>query len=442
MWLLPSTRSIQPRSPPGRPGQTYAQTLALGGVDVNEYISNGNNRDAFTDAIQPRVGFSFDLTGDERHVLFGGAGRAYDRNVFDYMSLERSKGTFPRYVRRFDAPGNPCTVGVEQDCLTWDPAYFEDPAALEALVAANPQLGREINLIHNDLKTPYSDQFSLGIRNRLQLGEYDWNTSATLAYIESHDGIVFLLGNRWPDGSFRGENVGGAFVPHPEWIWGGQPWGNGLPGIGTLLVAKNGIETRTKQVLLQAEKPYTRESGWSVTLAYTYTDAEENRTNSAFNDEHYIFDYADVGGFGWHDAIGVPRHRFVGTGIWDARWGLTLSAKLTLQSPQDVEALNCFSPAPGQTQAGDNFCFFDNFRDDSTFGLRQLDLALSKRFEVSNDFAMNIRADVFNVFNYENADRYEVWRGFNGEPNDAYGDITAWRQPTRTFKLSFSVDYR
>ncbi|WP_348240133.1 hypothetical protein, partial [Salmonella enterica] len=83
----------------------------------------------------------------------------------------------------------------EGDCIEWDPAYF-DRTNLEALVAANPNLGREINLIHNDLKVPYSDQYSLGIRNRFQFGNQDWNTSLTLAYIESKDGIVFLLGNR------------------------------------------------------------------------------------------------------------------------------------------------------------------------------------------------------------------------------------------------------
>src|SRR5690606_25177594 len=98
---------------------------------------------------------SYDFSGDERFVLFGGAGRAYDRNVFDYLALERSKGTFPTYTYHFDTAGHPCEPG-DARCIPWDPAYF-DRAALESLVAADPQLGREINLINNDLKTPYSD---------------------------------------------------------------------------------------------------------------------------------------------------------------------------------------------------------------------------------------------------------------------------------------------
>ena len=52
--------------------------------------------------------------------------------------------------------------------------------ALQALVAAN-NLGVEVDLMNNDLKTPYSDQFSLGVRNRFELWNNDWNTSATVS---------------------------------------------------------------------------------------------------------------------------------------------------------------------------------------------------------------------------------------------------------------------
>jgi hypothetical protein len=420
-------------------GQTYAQSLALGGVNVNDYISTGSNRHAFDSGIQPRVGFSYDLFEDQRHVIFGGAGRAYDRNVFDYIALEVSKGTFPAYSRSFNVPGHPCTPGVG-DCLDWNPAYY-DPANLAALVAANPQLGREINLIQNDIRTPYSDQFSLGMRNRVELWKHDWNTSLTLSYVRSEDGIVFLLGNRYPDGSFRGEVVNDVFVPHPEWTWGGQPFGTGIPGLGTLLIAKNGLETRAKSVLVQVEKPYAESSRWGVTLAYTYTDAEENRNDVASTDEHYIFDYPGVAGFGWHTSTGVPKHRFVATGIYEAPWDLMLSAKLTLQSPYEYSAVDCFDVPAGIADPG-NHCFFNNFKADTTLGLRQLDLALAKTFRAWSGLGFSVRADVLNVFNYENVDTYDTYRGDTGGPNVSYGDPTGWRQPTRTFKLSFSVEWR
>jgi outer membrane receptor protein involved in Fe transport len=408
---------------PADPTRTYAQSLALGGVDVNDYISTGNNRDAFKGAIQPRLGFAYDLQADQRHVLFGGAGRSYDRNVFDYLALERSKGTFPSYERFFNVDGHACTPGVGS-CLAWDPSFF-DPANLAALVAENPSLGREINLINNDLQTPYSDQFSLGIRNRVALWNQDWNTTVTLSHIVSKDGIVFLLGNRYPDGSFR----------PPGTTWGGQPWGNGVPGLGTLIVAKNGLETRANSLLLQAEKPYTHESGWGVTLAYTYTDAEENRSNVATNDEHYIFDYPEVGGFGWHQSTGVAEHRLVGTAIYDAPFGIVASAKLTLASPLQYEAVNCFNASDW------NHCFFQNLDPDTTIGYKQLDVSVQKVWDSWGGVKLRLRADVFNLLNYENVDRYETWRGGPGEANAAFGTPQAYYQPTRTFKLSFGMNW-
>ena len=239
----------------------------------------------------------------------------------------RSRGT----TRSFNVPAHPCDVTTDQSCLEFDPAFF-DRANLEALVAANPNLGREINLVNNDLKTPYSDQFSLGVRNRFDLWNHSWNTSATVSYVESKDGIVFLLGNRRGNGSYR-EN------PLAEWEQ--VPFGNGIPGLGTLITITNGIESRATSFLLSAEKPYTGDSKWGVTFAYTFTDAQENRTNSGLFDEHSIFDFPTVDEFGWHTATGVPMHRLVTTGIWDGPWELTLSAKLLLQSPVEFDALNC-----------------------------------------------------------------------------------------------------
>jgi hypothetical protein len=303
-------------------------------------------------------------------------------------------------------------------------------ANLEALVAANPNLGREIDLISNDLKTPYSDQFSLGVRNRFDLWNQSWNTSAAVSYVESKDGILFLLGNRRGDGSFR-------LIPGD--VWGDSPFGNGIPGLGTFITISNGIESRATQLLLSAEKPYTNESKWGMTIAYTYSDAQENRTNAGLFDEHSIFDYPTIDGFGWHTATGVPKHRLVATGIWDGPWELSLSAKLLLQSPVEFEALNCLTLPPDAS--GDPNCFFDNFKPDTTIGRKQFDLAASKGFDLG-DFTIGLRADVLNVFNWNNADGYQNFRGAAGVPSPDFGQVTAYRQPTRTFKLSFNVSWR
>lgn len=402
------------------------QNIQNADYNIEDYISTGSNRDAFKGAWQPRLGFSYDLFADQRHVIFGGAGRAYDRNLFDYIALEQSKSTFPRYTFFFNTTDNPCTVGVN-NCLAWDPKYYNRDQ-LYALVAANPNLGSEVNLINNDIKTPYSDQFSLGMRNTFAFWNHDWNTSATIAHIRSYDGIVFSLGNRWPDGSFR---------QNPNATWGGQPWGQPIPGYGTLILADNGIETRLNSLLLSLEKPYTRSSPWGVTVAYTYSDAKENRLNAAARDEHYVFDYPNLDGQPYLRAVGIPRHRLVATGIVDFH-GFTLSSKLTLASPTPMDAVNCHD-----TVSWDN-CFFDPFTPDETIGFKQFDLTLQREWDTGSDIRFRVRGDLLNVFDWRNYTDYDTWRGGpapDANPNFGQRSGDGILLPTRTFKLSFGISW-
>ena len=174
---------------------------------------------------------------------------------------------------------------------------------------------------------------------------------------------MFLLGNRRGNGSFR-EN--------PLAQWEQVPFGNGIPGLGTLIIINNGIESAATSLLLSAEKPYTSESNWGVTFAYTYTDAEENRTNAGLNDEHFILDYPTVDGFGWHTATGVPKHRLVARVSGSGPWDMTLSAKLLLQSPVQFEALNCLDvPTAAERPPGSRrqqLLLLPNFKPDTTVG--------------------------------------------------------------------------
>jgi hypothetical protein len=393
--------------------------------DIEDYIGNGSNRDAFKDAWQPRVGFSYDLFSDQKHVLFGGLGRSYDRNLWDYLALEQSKGTFPSYTFQFASPNNGCSVPAGTCLGEWDDSYL-DPNVLAELVAANPNLGGEINLMNNNLKTPYSDQLSFGVRNTIG----QWNSSVTLSHVRSKDGIVFTLGNRWPDGSFRNPEV-------PNATWGNQPWGQPIPGFGTLILADNGIETRNNSLLISLDKPFTEESGWGTTIALTFNDAKENRSNAGASDEHYLFDYPNLDGAKWQRAVGIARSRLVATGIMSVPWDMRLSGKLTVESPVVKDATNCFN-APDF-----NNCYFDAFEVDGTFGHRQVDLSLTKDFAFGEDYSANFRIDALNVFNHTNYLDYDTWRGGPGEPNANFqtrnGLGTAW--PPRMVKLSVGFNW-
>ncbi len=394
--------------------------------DINDYISTGGNRDSFKNAWQPRLGFSYDLFADQRHVIFGGAGRAYDRNLFDFLSFERYRLQFQRNTVQFNTPGHSCDPASNARCVEFSPAFF-DQTNLDALVAGS-FFGSEVFLLNNELKTPYSDQFSIGMRNLFGAFGQQWVSSATVSHIRSKDGIYFRVGNRYPDGSFYppGRSFGDAF---------GAAFFNPLTPDRAPMVfflGANGVETRTNQLLLSLDKPFTSASRWGVTLAYTYSDAEENLPNS----DIFTFDYRDTSQAPFIKANNVAEHRFVGSSIIEFL-GLSISSKLTLESPTYRTTVNCFDAIDFSN------CFFDPFKPDETIGFKRFDMALQKEWDTGADVSFRVRADVFNVFNWRNFDAYDGWRGGPGDANPGFRQRNgnAIRLPTREFKLSFGINW-
>ena len=377
------------------PGQTYGQSLAKGGVNPADYVSTGNNRSVYTGEFQPRIGFAYDLAADQRHVIFGGIGRAFDRDLYDYLQLEQTKIALSEPTVRFNTTDHPCTVAnpATPACEPWDPKYLNGVQNLQALVAGS---AGEVDLLNNHSKVPYSDQFSLGIRNRLG----DWNTSAAVARINSYDGFVFTLGNRRPDGSFWG--------PVP---WGGpaQPWLYSAPGLaGNFIIGNNGIKTRNTQLLLSAEKPFTRTSHWGATIAYTYTNATQNRDIN----EHYAFDEEYIGGYPYITSNAASKHRVVATGSYEAPWGFVVAGKLTVATPIPKNDIECFNTSGTAFPQGGQ-CSPVGYTAPG-LGYRSVDMQITKNFNVQDISTMYVRFDVLNVFNVKNYIDYLNAFGPNG----------------------------
>jgi outer membrane receptor protein involved in Fe transport len=424
--------ALYSQDPNAPAGQTYAQTLAKGGVNINDYISTGNNRKAKKNEIQPRLGFSNDLFGDEAHVIFGGWGRSYDRNLYESLQVEQTKSVLSQPTLNFNTPLVPCALGPS--CLEWNPAYLSIPA-LQALVAGTTA-GKEVDLVNNNLKAPYSDQLSIGMRN--QIGE--WNTSVAFVNIKSHDGVVYTLGNRYPDGSF--------------WQNGSQPWSYGIPGFGSLIIGNSGLKTKTNQFLISAEKPYTVDSHWSASFAYTYTNAVQNNDNNDPTDQ-YAFDFSTIKAYPYTNA-GVARHRLVATGSLDGPWGFVFGSKLTLATPIPDLNLACYGlPATGQEIGSVNGAGCQSVSihppgegkfivGGKVFGYRDLDLQATKNFKIWGNFNGYVRIDLLNAFNWNNYVNYIEDFGANGVLNkraviyNPTGDITGY---PRTLKVTAGINF-
>jgi hypothetical protein len=260
------------------PGQTYEQSLALGGIHIRDYISNGSSRKPFTGAIQPRVGFSYDLLGDKQTVFFGGYGRAYDRKVATNALDEKQKN---------QTPGS-----------------------------------GEIWLIKNDYKMPYTDQYGVGVRQGLGA----WNTEFAYTYSYSHNQFNWFGGDRDPHGGWDDKSLI-------------DPLFSGPAGYGTLVLGDFITEAKTQTLYFKADKPFTISSGWGATVAYTYSDAFT--TNRQWTNDIFNWTYGKPG-VGWYPSADVERHRIVATGITDRMpFGIVLSGKWTYGSGLPYQVTDC-----------------------------------------------------------------------------------------------------
>jgi outer membrane receptor protein involved in Fe transport len=395
--------------------QSYASVLATNApgapaINIADYISNGHNRKARNN-FSPRLGFSYDFHGDNTLVAFGGYARAYNRNLFSTLALETTKIALngnpqiyfpsPQTQDSFGPCATAADINPTNHCYAFDPAFLT-PAGLAAFQTA--PTSHEVDLMNNNIKTPYSDQFSLGIRNRIG----DWNAQATVSYVASYNGIYGHWGARYANGQF---------------YQNGSQWGaQGVPGVGSLILWDNGFKDRDLQFSLGAQKPYTKASGWSATVAYTFSAAKQNNSyayGAAGN--MYLFDYPVAADYPMLRSSAVPRHRLVLTGTLDLPWDMQLGGKLALATPIPTSVIyGCGPGIPGcnpYNSIGGGIAGIVSLKPDNFLGYKDLDLQLTKNFTFFNFITAYARVDVINVFNWHNFDPgFEIVDFTNGVP--------------------------
>lgn len=420
---------VTPADAVGAVSSTTYPNLRNADYDINDFIGTGNNRNTFTGAFQPRIGFSYELDKAARFVVFGGYGRSYDRTQFDFLQLERSGGAFPQ--RRFqffnNDPLSTCTQATASaTCLAFDPVYLT-AAGRQQLLARVSGGAREIRFLNNDLKVPYSDQFSLGLRTRFNPVQLE----AGYLRVVSKDGFTYELGNRAPDGTF--------FTPDPNSGVITSPFRFTPPGFSNILLGTNGLETHSDSAYFKVTKTYSQSSPWSIDATYTYTQAEDNGLST------YSLDFEHIGDYPFTRTTGVPKHRFVAAASADAPLGLTLSGRITLESPTYLRQ-TISSAVPFQRVVIDNEAFGNGDR----WGRRQIDIAVTKYLPlhfVSDDTRLRFRIDILNLFNDRN------YTDYNNDPLDTTrtaASPTVYRErvgdsiggnPPRTMKLTAGFNF-
>ena len=395
---------------------------AARGINPEDFISNGHNRKPFYGEFQPRLGVSYDVHGDRDLVVFGGAGRYYDRNLFIQGVIEQQQNANTVITVGANGPPDPFSVACAGAS---PPAYCHDPAALRTYIASLGFTGGAVWVLPNKVRMPYSDQFDLGVRKRF--GEI--TATLTYSHVESHHISMFARSNFYNNGWYT------TVVTPTGCMNGGDQWiidftpngpfpncsatGAQLPGFsGKLNRGVNNGRARLDALFLQVEKPFTDASTWGFTQAVTLQRARSNVAQELNSDE--FFNGPNLNVYGWNYVNGVEKWRSVTSGIWRAPLGITLSGTLTLSSgPAFGHIVAPWNGLTGPVPQG--ACCYANmggvYFPHTTFGYKRLDVRVAKTFKMPWGRGHEVTVDfqAYNVFNWLNR-TYSSWGAGAGNP--------------------------
>jgi hypothetical protein len=369
---------------------------------TEDYLADFFNDDGVLDEdddnFAPRLGFTWDVKGDGRHLLRGGYGTFFDfpytnaTILFPAAAVQSQYGIVYQHENADGIPG-------------FQPG---DPLPPNQIV---PELGGPDEVASPTLATPYSDQTSLG---------YSWQVNDWLGLnfeavsIDYHD-IPYRFRPNTIDPA-TGERRFAQFGQGSLWrLW----MGNGRATYDGFNV---GARIRRENFELQGF--YT----WSEAEGNVLAGADEFRITGA---EYQ----SDVGGSRTRRDVSCnpldplanecfgplytdAEHRITLGGLYRGPWGLIFSGMLRYRSalPYDEHA--------NEDLNGDGYILdlrpgVPHVNTGRGFDFTQLDLRVSKEFEFGNDYGIELIVDAFNVLNDENParpDRFGNPSAYAGDP--------------------------
>lgn len=389
-------------------------------LDLDRYTTDGNDRDAYTNMFQPRIGFSWDVKGDAKTVVYGGWGKYYDRVNLNDIFDEQYRQSWGIYSFCFSADGSPAP-GCSVPALRWQPSYLS-AEGLRGLIASGQASGPEIWLTSNDLKPPRSEQWTLGVRQ--QFGQ--WATSLSYAGARGHNGLAYFFGDL-PPGTAFGDRFGGNVR---------------LNGYARVFVTSSARRTWYDAAYLTIDKPYTASSKWGFNLSYTYAKAYANGTDNPDEGLSFgAFDYIDSNAFYKFPGTNDERHRVVMSGTIGLPWSFRFSSFITLGSGTPFTIFDASEPGTFVVRWNEGRPEKKDFIIPNAWAYRSVDARLEwDAPAIANRVRIGVIAEGFNIFGFDNDTQFENFKPTRPAVNPRFGQPNA-QINTRRFQLGLRVGF-
>lgn len=384
------------------------KTFQINGMNVtipDSYFSTGTERKPFLAEFQPRLGFSYDIFANSKSVVFGGAGRYYDRLFLNSTLDERFRGQFPTYRIEFAAPGAPC--GGTGQPLCWNPSYLS-AAGLQGLVASGATKP-EIYLLNNNTKPPYSNQWNIGYRQAFG----PWLASASYNAVRSYRQLTYVFASGFCCNIFLVPGLGDEIISDPS--GGKRTWYDGES--------------------LSLDRPYTPQTRWGLHLIYTHAKALQN------GNDLFSLDAPSSSFYAKHPVAGSEPNHFVASAIVGLPLEILFSTNITVGSGPATPVFDFtqgFDLAGRQKTGVINRAVYPP--KSGGFGFRDVDFRLGKDFAAYGRTSIGVTLEVFNAFNFTNYGCLSSFLG-PGDPQSNAGQpncvVTLGRREQVGLKVNF-----
>lgn len=376
--------------------------------------------------IMPRTGFAWDIVRDGRTVLRGGYGRFYDQLFDNIPNVEDLFGITGNFSITLTPGGNPGVFPTFPNVLTALPPGF------------GAALGRTVTLDLGALdpdarKTPFSDQFTIGVARELYS---DLALTVDYTYLRGYDlfRTVDLNGPTAFDtttGATRTVAQADATRPYgsPSRVPG--PYDiqeGGFKQIRAVVSEGNGWYHGLK---LNLTKRFSRKYLYQVSYTLSRAENEQDDFGSAAQG-------ADPFDFRRARASNDVPHAFVANGTYLLPYAISFSGIVSIRSGLPVD------PQAGADLNGDGFTTDRPgtlARNSSRLPTsKTVDLSIGKAFSLVDAHQVELRMDVFNLLNATNVTQVNAVYGRTvGSP------VASFMQPTRVSnprQLQFALRYR